>query len=56
MVCERLGHLGVQIDPERNRQNQKCVSGDGAACRVLVVPTNEHLMIARHTIHTLDAD
>lgn len=54
MVCERLEHLGVRIDPERNRQHEHCISESGAGCRVLVVPTNEHLLIARHTIRAID--
>ncbi len=49
MICDRLDHLGVRIDPDRNRRHDRSISGNGAGCQVLVVPTNEHLMIARHT-------
>jgi len=48
MVCRGLEHLGVEIDEGRNQRHDVCISTDGASCRVLVIATNEHLMIARH--------
>jgi acetate kinase len=51
MVCSDLSFLGVEIDPELNDQRGKelDVSKDSAKVRVLVIPTNEELMIARDT-------
>ena len=46
-VCRGLEHLGIRIDPDRNARHEAVVS-DGA-CTVRVVPTDEDLMIARHT-------
>lgn len=52
-VCEHLGFLGIHLDPVRNRQNEMVVSRDGTVPRVMVVPTNEELMIARETMRIL---
>lgn len=50
-ICEGLDYLGVKIDKDKNftRGVEADVSADDAATRVLVIPTNEELMIARDT-------
>jgi acetate kinase len=48
-ICAGLAYLGIELDPERNAANAAVVSTPGSACCVRVVPTNEDLMIARHT-------
>lgn len=50
-VCEGLEFLGIKIDPVKNdmRGKEMDISADGSKVRVLVVPTNEELMIARDT-------
>jgi acetate kinase len=47
-VCDGLEYLGIAIDPRRNHANEDTISADGL-CRVRVIPTNENLMVARHT-------
>jgi acetate kinase len=49
LICEHLEFLGIRLDPARNAAGLESVSPDDAPCQVLVVPTNEELMIARHT-------
>jgi len=51
LICNSLGYLGVSIDDEKNaiRGQEVDISKWGAKCRVLVVPTNEELMIALET-------
>ena len=49
LICERLGHLGIALDPAKNEAGLDSVSIDGASCPVMVVHTNEDLMNARHT-------
>jgi acetate kinase len=44
-----LAHLGVQLDPERNRTHAATISTPDSRSVVRVIPTNEDLMIARHT-------
>jgi acetate kinase len=50
--CRRLSHLGIEIDPEKNKQrlNQafEIQKRDGRV-KVLVIPTNEELEIAEQT-------
>lgn len=51
-VCEGLDVLGVEIDKEANdmRGKEAIVSKDSSKVKVLVIPTNEELMIARDTL------
>lgn len=52
-ICDTLGYLGVSIDDEKNetaRGKEADISKWGAKCRVLVIPTNEELMIALDTM------
>ncbi|MBA7553081.1 Acetate kinase [subsurface metagenome] len=43
--------LGIKIDPEKNNSSSKevIISEDGSKVKVMVIPTNEELMIARDT-------
>ncbi|HWJ02844.1 MAG TPA: acetate kinase, partial [Verrucomicrobiae bacterium] len=56
-IAGELGYLGVAIDPAKNkvRGKETDVSQDGASCRVLVIPTNEELMIAQDTAEIVGA-
>ncbi|GEO70592.1 acetate/propionate family kinase [Levilactobacillus acidifarinae] len=48
-IADKLSYLGVAIDPAKNdfRGEERIVSPDEAPVKVLVVPTNEELMIVR---------
>lgn len=48
-ICRDLSHLGVEIDSVRNNASEDVISAAHSACLVRVIPTNEELMIARHT-------
>ena len=51
-TCENLEFLGIKIDKKRNRESIKTeamISPPKAGVRVLVIPTNEELVIARDT-------
>jgi acetate kinase len=48
-ICSRLGHLGVEIDSDRNRDAAAMISRDGGAAIVRVIKTDEEIMIARIT-------
>jgi acetate kinase len=50
-VVERLKVLGIKLDKEKNnvRGKEQVISADDSAIKVMVVPTNEELMIARDT-------
>lgn len=48
-ACSGLEHLGLRLDRERNDVNADTISTPDCGCLVRVIPTNEDLMIARHT-------
>ena len=52
-VCRGLEHLGVHLDAERNGAHAPVISAAESRCTVRVIPTNEDLMIARHTRQVL---
>ena len=51
MVCDYLGYLGGKLDPEQNakRGEDLVVSTKDSGTKILVIPTNEELAIARET-------
>ena len=51
-VCSYLGYLGITIDEEANgkRGEEIVISTTDSKVKVLVVPTNEELAIARETV------
>ena len=51
-ICEGLEFLGISVDPGKNdnmRGKETIISHDGAKVSVMVIPTNEELVIARDT-------
>jgi acetate kinase len=46
-ICERLAWMGIEIDHGRNLANARVISSDLARTTVMVIPTNEELVIAR---------
>ena len=51
-ICAYLGYLGVKIDPEKNdiRGEERVISADDSKVKVMLIPTNEELAIARETL------
>ena len=51
LACERLGYLGIALDGAKNdkRGEELEISTSDSKVKVLVVPTNEELAIARET-------
>ena len=51
MICEYLGYLGITLDQEANgkRGENILISTPDSRTKVLVIPTNEELAIARET-------
>jgi acetate kinase len=49
-VCEQLTWLGVAFDAAANDAGSPVLSLPGSRTRVWVIPTNEELVITRHTI------
>ena len=54
-IVRRLGALGIKLDPKANqvRGEVKVISAKGSKIPVVIIPTNEELMIARDTVKVL---
>ncbi len=52
LVCEYLGYLGITIDEEANhkRGEEIEITTPDSKVKVMVIPTNEELAIARETL------
>jgi acetate kinase len=48
-ICEACRWLGVELDVQANTKAGPCISVPGSRVSAWVIPTNEELMIARHT-------
>ena len=48
-ICEGLEFLGIQLEPDRNAAHAPVISSEDTAVSVRVIPTDEDLMVARHT-------
>lgn len=51
VACAGMEYIGLELDPKRNAEGprERVISSDKSKVTVLVVPTNEELMIARET-------
>jgi acetate kinase len=52
-IGERLAWLGVRIDPVANDEARERINSSDCGVEILVVPTNEELTIARHSVEVL---
>jgi acetate kinase len=52
-VCERAAWLGIELDHAANARGGPRISADGSRVAVYAIPTDEELMIARHTLAVL---
>ena len=48
-IAEKLSWLGVALDPDANAAGATLISRRDSGVAVYVIPTDEELMIARHT-------
>ena len=53
IICNNLGNLGIKLDPVKNKVRGKEVdiATEDSRVRLLLIPTNEELMIARDTFN-----
>lgn len=56
-ICENMQYLGLSIDKEKNLEKNngsiRDISGKDSKVKVLIIPTNEELVIARETVELL---
>lgn len=52
LVCQYLGYLGITLDEELNQKRgmDLVITTEDSSTKVLVIPTNEELAIARETV------
>jgi acetate kinase len=48
-ICAASAWLGIDMDPDANRDRRPRISRTGSRASAWVIPTNEELVIARHT-------
>ena len=56
-ICEGLEFLGIELDEEKNQQAkgvEMVISPSSSKVQVVVVPTNEELMVARETVRLVE--
>jgi acetate kinase len=56
-VCEDMEYMGMKIDKEKNhglRSKEAIISTPDSKVKILIVPTDEELMIAADTIDILN--
>lgn len=56
-VCNNMQYLGIELDEERNKvrsKNIREINASGAAVKILVIPTNEELEIAKQCFRLLN--
>ncbi len=51
-ICDGLGFLGIELDPQRNATNATLISPDAARVKLRVIRTDEELMIARSVVRS----
>jgi acetate kinase len=52
-VAEKLHWLGLELSTKSNEKSEPVISRKRSRVACLVIPTDEELMIARHTLHAL---
>ncbi len=57
LICQEMDYLGLEMDTERNQANPKPgdVATPASRARILIMPTNEELVIARDTLAIVGA-
>ena len=53
-VCEKLAWLGLELDEAANKADGPLIATKASKVRAWVIPTNEEIMIARHTLTLVD--
>jgi acetate kinase len=48
-ICEASAWLGIELDGQANKNKQSLISTRNSKVSAWVIPTNEEMMIARHT-------
>ena len=55
-ICHDAAWLGVELDADANERGCPCISTTGSRVQAWLIPTNEELMIARHTRRVIEKE
>ncbi|MGA8278056.1 MAG: acetate/propionate family kinase [Rhodanobacteraceae bacterium] len=55
-ICDGLGFLGIELNRQRNAQNEALISTGAGNVKVRVIHTDEELMIAKSVLRVLHLD
>ena len=55
-ICQDAAWLGVELDADANERGCPCISTTGSRVQAWLIPTNEELMIARHTRRVIEKE
>jgi acetate kinase len=56
-ICADLDQLGIRLDPKKNnetRSQEAVISAEGSSVKVMVIPTNEEVVVAREVRRLLE--
>jgi acetate kinase len=55
-VCKDLGAFGIELDDAVNKTARKAgeISAEGSKVKVLVIPADEEVIVARETVHVVE--
>ena len=55
-ICDGLEFMGIKLDPEKNANHtgEGIISADDSRVKILVVPANEELIVARETARVIE--
>ncbi|MFP5209580.1 MAG: acetate kinase, partial [Acidobacteriota bacterium] len=55
-ILKDLGGFGIEVDEDRNQsiKGEGAISTDASAVKVLVVPANEEIVVARETVAVVE--
>ncbi|MBT4365842.1 acetate kinase [Candidatus Peregrinibacteria bacterium] len=49
-ICEHFSHLGLKLDKNKNKKNDKLISTKSSKVKVFVIPTDEEYQIAKESL------
>jgi len=55
-VCDRMDYAGIRLDAKKNNvcDRETTISADDSKVRIMIIPTNEELIVARQTQEVLE--
>lgn len=52
-ICDGLEWMGIELDADRNVESETTISTDTSRAKILIVPTNEEIIVAREAVQVI---